>query len=206
MCGRREMGLLVFMQMPDDLCGGAMTTQACRKGRHTPCEYLGTCPWQSARQVQRPWVGWEPRSSTLWASLVAQTVKNLLVVGDVGSIPGFGRSPGGGHGNPPHYSCLENPLDRGAWQVTVPGVAKSWTWYTKEKGKHTPIPKPVHEFSEQYYHKSQKVKSILVFINWWKSKQHGKRINNCIYTKDYDLAIKRNKVHATCYNMLHITT
>ena len=50
--------------------------------------------------------------------------------GDSGSIPGSGRSPGGGHGNPLQYSCLENPLDRGAWSAmapTVPRVAKSWT-------------------------------------------------------------------------------
>ena len=38
---------------------------------------------------------------------------------DVGSIPGSGISPGGGHGNPPQYSCLENPMGRGAWQATV---------------------------------------------------------------------------------------
>ena len=38
---------------------------------------------------------------------------------DLGSIPGSGRSPGGGNGNPPQYSCLENPMDRGAWQATV---------------------------------------------------------------------------------------
>ena len=44
---------------------------------------------------------------------------------DVGLIPGLGRSPGGGHGNPLQYSCLENPMDRGAWQATVPGVTKS---------------------------------------------------------------------------------
>ena len=44
---------------------------------------------------------------------------------DTGSIPGSGRSPGGGHGNPLQYSCLENPMDRGAWQATVHGVAKS---------------------------------------------------------------------------------
>ena len=47
--------------------------------------------------------------------------------GDLGSIPGLGRSLGGGHGNPLQYSCLENPMDRGAWHVTVHGVAKSWT-------------------------------------------------------------------------------
>ena len=44
-----------------------------------------------------------------------------------GLIPGSGRSSGGGHGNPLHYSCLENPMDRGAWQVTVHGVTKSQT-------------------------------------------------------------------------------
>ena len=43
---------------------------------------------------------------------------------DVGSIPGLGRSPGGGHGNSFQYSCLENPMDRGAWQATVLGVAR----------------------------------------------------------------------------------
>ena len=47
--------------------------------------------------------------------------------GDVGSIPGSGRSPGGEHRNPLHCSCLENPADRGAWQPTVHRVAKSWT-------------------------------------------------------------------------------
>ena len=49
-------------------------------------------------------------------------------VRDLGSIPEFGRSPGGGHGNPQQYSCLENPMDRGAWQATVQWVEKSWTW------------------------------------------------------------------------------
>ena len=44
----------------------------------------------------------------------------------VGSIPGSGRSPEGGHGNPPQYSCLDNPMDRGAWWATVHRVAKSW--------------------------------------------------------------------------------
>ena len=64
-------------------------------------------------------------------SQVALMVKNQPIkVGDVtavGSIPGSGRSPGGGHGNPPQYSCLENPMDRGAWQTTVHRVAESWT-------------------------------------------------------------------------------
>ena len=45
----------------------------------------------------------------------------------MGSVPWLGRSPGGGNGNPLQFSCLENPVDRGAWQATNHGVAKSWT-------------------------------------------------------------------------------
>ena len=48
-------------------------------------------------------------------------------VGDLGSIPRSGRFPGEGNGNPLQYSCLENPMDRGAWWATVHGVAKSQT-------------------------------------------------------------------------------
>ena len=44
--------------------------------------------------------------------------------GNLGLIPGLGRSPGGGHGNPLQYSCLENPMDRGAWRFIVHGVSK----------------------------------------------------------------------------------
>ena len=52
-------------------------------------------------------------------------VKNLPAnVEDTVSIPGLGRSPGGGHGNPLQYSWLENPMDRGAWWTTVHGVAE----------------------------------------------------------------------------------
>ena len=47
--------------------------------------------------------------------------------GDAGLIPGSGRPPGGGHGNPLQYSCLRIPMDRGAWQATVQRVTKSWT-------------------------------------------------------------------------------
>ena len=47
--------------------------------------------------------------------------------GDLGSIPGLGRSPGEGNGNPLQYSCLENPMDGGAWWATVHGVTKSQT-------------------------------------------------------------------------------
>ena len=52
---------------------------------------------------------------------------NAGPIGDTGPIPGSGRSPGEGHGNPLQYSCLVNPMDRGAWRATVHGTAKNWT-------------------------------------------------------------------------------
>ena len=67
----------------------------------------------------------------LRSSLVSQTVKNLPanaeVAGAVGLISESRRSPEEGNGNPLQYSCLEKPMDRGSWQVTVHGVAKSQT-------------------------------------------------------------------------------
>ena len=67
----------------------------------------------------------------LWASQVVLMVKippaNAGDIRDVGLIPGSGRSPGGGHGKPLQYSCLENPMDRGAWWATIHRVAKSHT-------------------------------------------------------------------------------
>ena len=66
-----------------------------------------------------------------WASQVGLVVKNPPAnagdVRDSDSIPGSGRSPGKGHGNPLHCSCLENPMDRGACRTTVHGLQKSWT-------------------------------------------------------------------------------
>ena len=59
------------------------------------------------------------------------TVKNLPAsAGDVGLIPGSGRPPGEGNGNLLQYSCLGNPMDRGAWWATVHGVTKSWTQFS----------------------------------------------------------------------------
>ena len=63
-------------------------------------------------------------------------VKNIPAVqelqvcnaGDLGLIPGLGRSPGGGNGNPLQYSCLEKSMDRGAWRATVLGGPRNWTW------------------------------------------------------------------------------
>ena len=67
----------------------------------------------------------------IWASQVVLVVKNLPAnAGDargMGSIPGLGRFPGEGNGNPLQYSCLENPMERGAWRAIVHRVAKNWT-------------------------------------------------------------------------------
>ena len=72
--------------------------------------------------------------ATVQASQVAPVVKNLPAdagdTRDESLIPGLGRSPGGVNGNPPQYSCLENPIDRGVWWATVYGVAKSRTFWT----------------------------------------------------------------------------
>ena len=78
----------------------------------------------------------KPTTKTLcagivWASQMALEVKNPPAnagkLKDAVLIPGSGRSPGEGHGNPPQYSCLENPTDRGAWWATVDRVAESDT-------------------------------------------------------------------------------
>ena len=81
--------------------------------------WMGSCPFQ--RENGRYFASWR-------ASQVALVVKNSPPntggEREVGSNPGSARSLGGGHGNPLQYSCLENPMDGGAWQTTVHGVAK----------------------------------------------------------------------------------
>ena len=70
-----------------------------------------------------------PPMFLLWDLRIVHMFKNLPAMkGEPGSIPGFGRSPGKGNGNPLQYSCLENPMNRGAWWVTIhSGVSKSQT-------------------------------------------------------------------------------
>ena len=74
---------------------------------------------------------YEASIAPIRASQVVLVVRNPPAnagdIRDVGSIPGLGRSPGGGHGNSLQYSCLENPTDKGAWRATVPKVTKSQT-------------------------------------------------------------------------------
>ena len=90
-----------------------------------------------------------------WASQVMLVVKNLSAnagdIGDPGSIPGSGGSPGGGHGNPLQYSCLENPMDRGAWGATIHRISKSQT-QLKRLSTHAPISnkKALHKTSEKW--------------------------------------------------------
>ena len=71
------------------------------------------------------------KNSSYSAGASQVALKNLYAnagaIGDVGSIPGLGRSPGRGHGNPLQYSCLENFMNREAWQATVCRITETWT-------------------------------------------------------------------------------
>ena len=116
-------------------------SDSCVHVRHCIVHFM--MPWNMKLQRQTEVA---PRKSTCtltssdfnlfyWASLVAQMVKNLPVnVGDLGLIPGLGRSPGEGHGNPSPYSCLENSKDRGVWRATVHGVTIGHDWTTEYTG------------------------------------------------------------------------
>ena len=95
---------------------------------------ISTGPWGTPSMVSQ-------YMCLLWVSQVALVVKNLPANArdkrDIVLIPGSGRSPEGGHGNPLQYSCLENPMDRGARWATVHGVTKSWTRLSDLAGTHT---------------------------------------------------------------------
>ena len=93
--------------------------------------YVGTCQIVHCTFVEFT-LAIKPHEALKAASQVVLVVKNPPVNGGdiwvMGSIPGSGRSPVGGHGNPFQFSFLDNPMDRGAWQAIVHRVAKSWTW------------------------------------------------------------------------------
>ena len=84
--------------------------------------------WANGRSKWRSGFVLEDDGLSSGASQAALGVKNLPAnagdIGDMGSIPGSGRSPGGRYSNHIQYSCLESPRDRGAWRATVHGVAK----------------------------------------------------------------------------------
>ena len=89
------------------------------------CVWLFATPWTAAHQASLPFTN----SWSLLKLMSSSSGKNSTCnAGDRSSIPGSGRSAGEGKGYPLQYSSLENSLDWGAWQVTVHGVTKSWTW------------------------------------------------------------------------------
>ena len=77
--------------------------------------------------------------------MVKNPPANAGDMGDIGLIPGSGRSPGGGPGNPLQYSCLENPMGRGVEEATVHGVTQSQTWL-KQLSTHDQIPGRMQNF------------------------------------------------------------
>ena len=101
------------------------------RGRQSTCSRPWIRPLQlTALQYLRRAVTPHPATYTR-ASLVVQMVKNLPTVWETWVWSRSGRLPGEGNGNPLQYSCLENPMDGGAWWATVQGVAKSETWLTQ---------------------------------------------------------------------------
>ena len=105
--------LVTFLCLPLDQVKGPSELTLCSFSLHIVITDLSVSP-------TKPWLpGWlSGKESDCKAG----------AIGDMGLIPGSGRSSGGGHGNPFQYSCLENPVDRGTLWATVYGVAKSWTW------------------------------------------------------------------------------
>ena len=97
---------------------------------------------------------------------MAQVVKNPPCgAGDSDLIPGSGRSPGEGNGNPLQYSCLENPTDRGAWWAIVNGVARSWTRLSTHAYMGSPSNILIDSQSRYYWVYSGKRSAITVKTN-----------------------------------------
>ena len=127
---RHSVWLMVWTLWPRHLPLAGTSVTSCKKtsrcSRSTPTA-------ESSRVLI--WL----RYSKCQASQVALVVKNPPAnagdLRDASLIPGWGRSPGGRHGNPLQYFCLENPMDRGAWWATVHGVTKSQTGL-KQLSKH----------------------------------------------------------------------
>ena len=99
-------------------------------------EYWSGLPCPSPGDLPDPWSIIMMFDGKVWKNghfpggkeVVKKSLANAEDIRDLGSIPGLERSPGEGHGNPLQYSCLENPMDRGAWWATVQGVTESQTW------------------------------------------------------------------------------
>ena len=111
-----------------------------KKNKFTPMHKWNT-EWREKQRPkwnrEKPWGSriahsfsetWGKKEASQVALVVKNPPNNAGDVRDVGSIPASGRSPGGGHGNPLQYYCLENPMDRGAWWAMVHRITKSQTW------------------------------------------------------------------------------
>ena len=98
--------------------------------------------------------------------MVKNPPANAGDIRDVGSIPGSGRSPGGGYGNPPQYSCLENPMDRGPWQATVHGVTKSQTRLQRIRTQASAFSEATKRNSKQDYDIFLKIKMLLMYFSF----------------------------------------
>ena len=104
---------------------------------------------------------------------MAQTVESAYSVGDQGSIPGLGRSPGEGNSNPLQNSCLENPMGWGAWQATVHGVTKSQTWLSDFSHSWTFLIKWYQNFC---YYGEESWQTELELPLWKRSGRRAKRL------------------------------
>ena len=121
----------------------------------------------------------ESSSMDIWLSLLVQPyillcfTSYFIFLQSWGLIPGWGRS-GGGHGNPPQYSCLENPMDRGGWQATVHGVAKSRTAWGTERAHTHPLPYTSLHISQLSFQK-HKTRAPVSGCHLWQLQTYGTR-------------------------------
>ena len=107
----KQVTVCLVSESPGKLIGNKTHCLQCRRTRFGPC--VRKIPWRRERQ---------PTPVFLVFPGGSDGKEFACNEGDLYSIPGLGRYPGEGNGNPPQYSCLENSMDRGAWQTTVHGV------------------------------------------------------------------------------------
>ena len=100
--------------------------------------------------------------------------ESVCDVGDLGLIPGLGRSPGGGHGNWLQYSCLENPMDRGAWRATVHGISKSGIWLS-DQPQHSIWVKRIKEawYITEFLLLEALLMNVVFTSTWWHRVRHN---------------------------------
>ena len=100
--------------------------------------------------------------------------------GDPSSIPNSGRSPGGGHDNPFQYSCLENPMDRGAWRATVQMITQSWTQLKQLIIAQNRGTKILHATRHVQKNKKRETLNLNTNSSSNKGKHHFKRARNLL--------------------------